>query len=90
LSGVLDSLHQLLAGDFVRRQHSAAKASDLQARQKRLAVSAERCSSGERSQRAEAKNGGRESETRELTEHTPNLGRDLAPGYIPQYGRAGP
>ena len=38
----------------------------------------------------QSKNRGCESETGQLAEHPPNLGTDSAPGYIPNYGRAGP
>jgi hypothetical protein len=90
LSGLLDPLDGELARHAIRGEETSAKPSQLKTCQQCLPVTAQRRPDGQRGQRSESKNGRRESETGRLSYHSPNLGTDLAPGYIPTHGRSGP
>ena len=65
------------AGAFRRR------AGPLEARDERLTVAAQRCTPRKRGQRTETKNRRRESVSGGAIDHSPNLGTDSPPGYIP-------
>jgi hypothetical protein len=87
---VLGALEGELAREGIWRKNSGAKTSQLKAGQKGFAVSTERGATGQRREGAEPKNGGGKSETRQLADHSSNLGTDSPLGYIPLYGRTGP
>ena len=87
--GVLGPLQRQIPGQLVGRKDSRAQSPELDTGYQRLTVSTQRCPTRQRGQRAEPECGCGESEARQLADHSPNLGRDLARGYIPTYGCAG-
>lgn len=90
MPGLLDSLDGELAREGIRRQETGAQPSKLKAGKHRFAVTTQWGARRQRGERAKAENRRRESETRRLTYHPPNLGMELRSGYIPIHGRAGP
>ena len=86
---MLGALEGDLARHVIRREKSGAQTRELKARDERLAISAQRCASSQRGERAESKNRGGESEAWQLTDHSPNLGMGTPLGYIQPYGRTG-